>query len=67
MKPRINWIDPIFPAGCLTLMFVTAYGGFWVEALSWLFLAWADRYLTGEKEKALPKKSYLVDPLPPLR
>jgi hypothetical protein len=68
--PKIDWIDPIFPALMLTFMLVTAYGGLRgndpsaiFEALTWLYLAWADRYLTGEREKGLPRKSYLVDPV----
>lgn len=74
MKPRIKWLDPIYPAVCMTFMTVTAYGGLrgddplaMLSACSWLWLAWADRYLTGEKEKALPRQGYLADPLPRLR
>lgn len=73
MKPVIDWYSPVFPAVCLTLMTVTAYGGLRednpaviIHALAWLYLAWADTYLTGEKEKRLPRESYLVDPLPPI-
>lgn len=64
--PRIDWGNVVFPALCLTFMFVAAYGGAWANALMWLYLAWADQYLTGEKEKALPRESYLIDPLPRL-
>jgi hypothetical protein len=55
-------------------MTVTAYGGFRTNdptlllyAAGWLFLAWTDRYLTGEKAKGLPRETYLADPLPRLR
>lgn len=65
--PKINWIDPIFPAVLLTLMFVTAYGGLRLNhlpsillAVQLLFIAWTDQYLTGEQAKRLPKESYLV-------
>jgi len=66
-QPRIDWETPVFPAVCLTLMTVTAYGGLrgsnldgLISAALWLFLAWADYYLSGEKEKGLPRKSFLV-------
>jgi hypothetical protein len=72
--PQIDWFDPIFPAVCLTLMFVAAYGGLrgdnpigLIHAAAWLYLAWTNQYLAGEKEKALPRQSYLVDPLPKIR
>lgn len=48
-------------------MFLTAYGGDWIHALAYLGIAYTDQYLKGEKEKALPRESYLVDPLPKLR
>ena len=60
MYPRIDFAQPVFPAVCLTLMFFTAYGGDWGAALTMLLCAWTDQYLTAEREKALPKKSYLV-------
>lgn len=73
-KPEIDWFDPVFPAVCLTLMTVTAYGGLrendlsiLMNSLAWICIAWADQYLKGEKEKRLPRESYLVDPLPPIK
>lgn len=63
-EPVIDWTAPLFPAVCLTLMFVTAYGGFWGEALSWVLIAWGDSYMQGETGKALPRRTYLVPPLP---
>lgn len=65
--PIIDWIQPILPAFCLWAMTITAYGGLRgdslegiLAAIGWLFMAWADVYLTGEKEKALPRRTYLV-------
>ena len=65
--PKIDWINPIFPAFILMLMFVTAYGGLRLNhlpslllAIQLLFLAWTDQYLTGERAKRLPKESYLA-------
>ena len=73
-KPKIDWIQPLFPAFCLTSMFVAAYGGLRgdnpegiLAALGMLYIAYTDAYLTGEKEKALPRKSYLIDPLPKIK
>ena len=72
--PSIDWKAPLFPALCLTLMLVAAYGGLRTDnpagilaALSWLYLGWIDAFISGEKEKALPRQSYLVDPLPPIK
>jgi hypothetical protein len=72
--PRINWTQPLFTAWCLTIMLVAAYGGLRghnpegiLAALLMLYIAYVDAYLTGEKEKALPRQSYLVKPLPPIR
>jgi hypothetical protein len=55
-------------------MLVAAYGGLRghnpegiLAALLMLYIAYVDAYLTGEKEKALPRQSYLVKPLPPIR
>lgn len=55
-------------------MFVAAYGGLRGDdptgilmALGALYIGWVDAYLAGEKEKALPRESYLVEPLPPIR
>lgn len=71
---RIDWAQPVFSAYCLTIMFVAAYGGLRTAdpegiflALFMLGLAWGDAYLTGEKKKALPRESYLTEPLPRLR
>lgn len=66
-KPSIDWGAPVLPALWLALMFLTAYGGDWIHALAYLGIAYMDQYLKGEKEKALPRESYLVDPLPKLR
>lgn len=66
VKPRIDWVDPLFPAYLLSCMVLAAYGGGVVEAMFLLAIAWGDRYITGEKEKALPRKSYLIDPIPRL-
>jgi hypothetical protein len=64
---KINWTYPVFPAYCLTIMFVTAYGGLRMGSLDsllaaamMLFCAWTYAYIEGEKAKALPKESYLV-------
>ena len=72
--PSIDWEAPLFPAMCLTFMLVAAYGGLRTDnpdgiltALSWLYLGWAHAFTRGEKEKALPRESYLIDPLPPIK
>ena len=72
--PKIDWIQPGITAGLLTLIFLTAYGGLRgndpngiIHALFWVYIAWADAYITGEQKKGLPRETYLVNPLPRLR
>jgi hypothetical protein len=64
---KINWKEPVFPAVCLAIAFICAYHASHTGSLdSWLitiattFYAWTWWYNTSEKEKALPKKSYLL-------
>lgn len=59
IKPVIDYINPILQATCLMLMFVTAYGGDWIGAATFLALARTDQWLTEQREKALPKRSFL--------
>ena len=49
MSNKNMYIQTVFPAACLTLAFVSCYGGAWINGATWLIIAWADLWLTKQE------------------